>query len=164
MRLGIVLSTAAVLSAAPARAEELRAQAEPAPSRHLFYAEAFGKGGLYGLGYEYALTPWLSLGGAGSYAVIRDQQIATVAPYLHAKLLKGARHALVADLGAVLARSHVPSPVNGWDGMTDAGGGGFVSLGWERDSEHFLVRVTGSLVVGEGGAAPWFGVAIGFRP
>lgn len=59
--------------------------AEPAPAQHLFYVEALGKGGLYGLGYEHALTSRLSLGGAGSFAVVSDQQVLTLSPYVQAR-------------------------------------------------------------------------------
>ncbi|HVK83203.1 MAG TPA: hypothetical protein VM513_03800 [Kofleriaceae bacterium] len=152
--------------ALPASAE-VRATASThaqAPSRHLFYVEAFGKGGLYGLGYELAITPRLSLGAAGSFAVVREQQVLTLAPYVHATLVRGERNALFTDVGALFARSHIPSPVEGWDGMTDSGGGGFVSLGWERATRHLVLRASGSVVAGEGGVTPWAGFAIGVRP
>lgn len=156
----------AMCCAAPALAD-VRATAtadEAAPSRHLFYAEAFGKGGLYGVGYELAITPRLSLGAAGSFAIVREQQVLTLAPYVHATIVRGERNALFAELGALFARSHIPSPVEEWDGMTDVGGGGFASLGWERATRHLVLRASGSVVAGEGGVTPWAGFAIGFRP
>ena len=160
--------SSAVLCAVPARAEELRADATAAPaaapSRHLFYAELFGKGGLYGIGYELALTPRLSIGAAGSFAVVRDQQLLTVAPYVHATLVRGKKNALFGELGALLVHSRIPSPVDDWDGMTDTGAGGFSSLGWERATRHLVFRTSGSIVAGEGGVTPWLGFAIGFRP
>ncbi len=134
------------------------------PSKNLFYAEVGGKAGLYGIGYERALTSRLSLGVAGSYIVLRDQHIATAAPYVHATIVRGERNALYADLGAALVHSRIPSPVPDWDGMTDTGGGGFASIGWERFSRHLVFRTSGSIVVGEGGVAPWLGFAIGVRP
>jgi hypothetical protein len=141
--------------ATPAAADE---------GHHLVYVEALGKAGLYGLGYEHALTSRLSLGGAASFAVIRDQQVLTLSPYVHGTLARGTRHALFTELGAVFVHSRIPSPVDDWDGMSDSGGGGFASLGWERAGDHLVVRASASVVVGEGRLAPWVGIAIGFRP
>lgn len=152
MRGGLVLCVLAFASSA--RADD----------NNLFYAEAGGKAGLYGVGYERTLTSRLSLGVAASYVVLRDQQIATAAPYVHATIVRGRRHAFFAELGAALVHSRLPSPVDDWDGMTDTGGGGFASLGWERATRHFVLRTSGSIVVGEGGVAPWLGFAIGVRP
>lgn len=166
MRWGIIFAAVAVsATSARARADVLELRSAPEqPSRHLFYVEALGKAGLYGVGYEHRITNRLSLGAAGSFAKIRDQEILTLSPYVHGKLLAGKHHALFTEIGAVFVRSHLPSPVDDWDGMTDSGGGGFASLGWERDGKHVVVRLSGSLVVGEGGASPWLGFAIGFRP
>lgn len=145
--------------------DQLRATADAAPpGRNLFYVEVGGKGGLYGLGYERMLTSRLSLGVAGSFAPIRGQQVLTLSPYLHAPLVRGRRHALFAELGATFAHSRIPSPVDDWDGMSDSGGGGFASLGWERAGRRIVVRAAASVVAGEGGFAPWFGVVIGVRP
>lgn len=132
--------------------------------RHLIYGELLGKGGLYGIGYEYAMTSHLSVGGAASFSVIRDQQVTTVSPYLHATLLRGERNALFTEVGAILAHTHVPSPVPGWDGMSDTGSGGFLSLGWERGTRHLVIRASAGVVVGEGGLGPMAGFSIGFRP
>ena len=148
---------------APNSDEAVTKTAEP-PSRHLIYFELLGKGGLYGIGYEYTIAPWLGFGGAASYAELRDQQLFTVSPYLHFTPLAGKRHALFAELGGILAHSRVPSPVMSWDGVSDTGGGGFVSLGWEYHRKHVVLRTSGALVVGEGGFAPMLGFAIGARP
>lgn len=158
---------AVVACAAPARADDVSASASQAPprgSRHLVYGELLGKGGLYGVGYELAITPRLAIGAAGSFAVVREQQLLTVAPYVHATLVRGDHDALFTELGPVLVHSHIPSPVDDWDGMSDTGGGGFVSLGWERAWRHLVVRTSGSVVAGEGGVSPWLGFAIGVRP
>ena len=48
--------------------------------------------------------------------------------------------------------------------MSESGGGGFASLGWERAGRRVVLRASGSVVAGEGGVAPWLGLAIGFRP
>jgi hypothetical protein len=132
---------------------------------HLIYVEAGGKAGAYGVGYELSITPRLALGAVASYAVLRDQHIATGSPYLHATILRGRHNALFGELGLVLAYSKIPSPVMTWDGMSESGAGGAAALGWERTFKHgFLTRVQGSVLVGEGGAAPWFGISFGWRP
>lgn len=130
-------------------------------SKHLVYGEVLGKAGLYGVGYEYQLTDRLAVGGAASFAVVSDQQIATFAPYVHGTILGGRHHHFFGEFGAVIAHSKLPSPVMDWDGMSDTGGGSFGSLGWERRSEHLVLRASASLVLGEGGVAPMVGFAIG---
>lgn len=136
----------------------------PARSKNLMYAELGGKAGIYGVGYERTLTSRLSLGVAASFVVVRDQQITTAAPYVHATIVRDERNALFAELGAALVHSKLPSPVDDWDGMSDTGGGGFASLGWERATRHLVLRTSGSIVAGEGGVAPWLGFAVGVRP
>lgn len=161
----VVASLVVGLWALPARADEVHAIATPdAPSKNLVYVEALGKGGLYGVGYERTMTSRLALGVAGSFAVIRDQHLTTVSPYVHGTLIRGTRHALFTELGATFVHSRLPSPVDDWDGMSDSGAGGFASLGWERTGRHIVVRTSASVVAGEGGVAPWLGVAIGYRP
>jgi hypothetical protein len=129
-------------------------------SKHLVYGEVLGKAGLYGVGYEHTLNGRLSLGAAASYAMINDQQVATIAPYLHVRIL-GHRNRLFGEVGGVLARSHLPSPVMGWDGMTESGIGALTSIGWERRTEHLVLRVSASVVLGTGGIAPMLGFMIG---
>lgn len=160
----LACASSAALADASSPTAIVESAAPPAPGKNLFYAELGGKAGLYGIGYERALTSRLSLGVAASYAVLRGQHIATVAPYVHATIVRGARHALFAELGAAFVHSHIPSPVPDWDGMSDSGGGGVVSLGWERAARHVVLRTSASIVAGEGGLAPWLGFAIGVRP
>lgn len=161
--------TAAVLCAGLplAHAEEAdgyqETTASPRVGKNLFYVEALGKGGLYGIGYERVITPRLSIGAAGSYAVLDEQQVLTFAPYVHGTLLQGRRHAMFTEVGAIIAESHLPSPVDGWDGMTTTGGGGFLSLGWEYTRSHFFLRTSASVVAGDGGIGPMLGFALGFR-
>jgi len=159
-----LLACASVAHAESAHAESVHASTAPTePSRNLFYAELGGKAGLYGIGYERTLTSRLSLGVAGSFLILRDQQITTTSPYVHATIARGERHAFYAEIGATLVHSKLPSPVDDWDGMSESGGGGFASLGWERGTRHLVLRASGSIVVGEGGVAPWLGFAMGFR-
>jgi hypothetical protein len=149
--LAIVVAMAAVYPQA-ASAEESK--------QHLVYGEVLGKAGLYGLGYEHTLNGRLSLGGAVSYAMLNDQQVATIAPYLHVRIF-GHRNSFFGEVGGVFARSHLPSPVMGWDGMTESGVGALTSLGWERRTEHLVLRASASLVMGTGGIAPMLGFMIG---
>jgi hypothetical protein len=128
------------------------------------YVELLGKGGLYGVGYEYAIAPWLGFGGAASFAQVRGEQTFTVSPYLHLTALAGGRHALFGEVGAILAHARVPSPVMGWGGASDTGGGGFAALGWEYRRRHVVLRTSAAIVAGEGGVAPMLGFAIGVRP
>jgi hypothetical protein len=134
------------------------------PTRTLIYVEALGKGGAYGIGLERPITRRLSLGGVASWITVRGQQISTVSPYLHATLTRRGRHALFGELGAVLAHSKIVSPVDGWSGMSDTGGGGIAGLGYERDGKRLVFRAQGSVLAGEGGVAPWAGLAIGVKP
>ncbi len=140
-----------------------RLVAADAPTQ-VVYAEVLGKAGEYGLGYEHVIAPRLSLGVAGSYAVIRDQQLLTIAPYLHITIASHRAHALFGEVGAAFVHSHVPSPVASWDGTTDDGGGGLVSLGYQHTTHRFVVRTTASAMVGEGGVGPALGFTIGVRP
>lgn len=126
----------------------------------LVYLELFGKGGLYGVGYEHDITPTLSLGGAASYIVVRDQELTTASPYVHARVRKH----LYVELGAVLEHSAIRSKVADWDGMSATGSGGFASVGYEGTVRKVVVRASGSAMVGAGGASPWVGLSFGWRP
>jgi len=158
MRLGILAVFATTIAHAEPAVTK-RALVE-APSNTV-YVELLGKAGPYGLGYERRITERLWLGVAASYANVRGQQIATAAPYVHVRLL-GDRNSLFTEPGAVFVQTRIPSPVPEWDGMSDSGGGGFASLGWQRSWTHLIVRAHGSVMVGEGGATPWLGAAIGY--
>jgi hypothetical protein len=143
---------------------EKQASPDAPASRHLVYVELLGKAGAYGVGYEYTVMPWLAFGAAGSYAVLGDQHITTGAPYVHATLLGHASHRLFGELGAIVAHSHVPSPVSDWTGMTSTGTAGFASLGYEHAGKRVVVRASGSVVAGDGGLGPMVGLSIGARP
>jgi hypothetical protein len=145
----------ATLLAAPAHAE-------PAARANLVYAEALGKGGPYGVGYERAITPRLALGAVASFAVLRDQQLATLAPYVHVRIA-GRRNVLYGDVGLAIVHSRVPSPVAGWDGDSDTGAGGLAALGYERAGDRVVFRAYAAVMAGEGGVAPAIGLALGVR-
>ena len=135
--------------------------AEPSLPRHTVYAEALGKAGPYGVGYELGITPRLALGIAASYAIIRDQQLTTIAPYVHADFIRGKRHSMYGDFGVVFVHSRIPSPVPEWDGMSESGAGGQATLGWEWRPWRLIVRTSAGLAVGEGGLWPFIGLAVG---
>lgn len=166
MRMGLPIVLAGLCAARAAHADSIREAAPPPepPGKNLVYVELGGKAGAYGVGYERAIAPWLGLGFAGSFLVVRDQQISTGAAYLHATVARHRKHAAFVELGAILAHSKIPSPVDSWDGMSDTGGGGVLGVGWERAGRHVVVRAQGQVLAGEGGLAPWAGVAIGVRP
>lgn len=165
LRIGV--SLCCVLIANTVRADDRvdkTADVETPASRHLVYVEILGKAGAYGVGYEYTLMPWLAFGGAASLAVLDGQQITTVAPYTHATLLGKHQHRMYAELGSIVAHSRLRSPVSDWKGMTNTGTGAFVSLGYEHDSKHVVLRASGSVVAGDGGLGPMIGLSIGARP
>jgi hypothetical protein len=68
------------------------------------------------------------------------------------------------ELGAIVAHSHIPSPVSDWTGMTSTGTAGFASLGYEHDRKRVVLRASGSIVAGDGGVGPMVGLSIGARP
>lgn len=152
--------------AGPARADDGITATTTAsePSRQLVYLEAFGKGGLYGIGYEHALAPWLAIGGAGSWSALRGQHVLTIAPYAHATIVGNDHHALFGELGAIGARSSIASTVPDWNGMITYGAAGFGNVGYELTWHRKVVRASTGVAVGRGGAQPMFGIAIGARP
>lgn len=162
-RIGLCWLLLAASAHADDRVEDHAARDAPA-SRHLIYVELLGKAGAYGVGYEYTLMPWLAFGAAASYAVVGDQHITTGAPYVHVTLLGHARNRMFGELGAIIAHSHIPSPVSDWTGMTSTGTAGFASLGYEHTRTHVVLRASGSIVAGDGGVGPMVGLSIGARP
>lgn len=131
--------------------------------RHTVYAEAMGKAGPYGIGYELGISRRLALGFAASYATVRDQQLTTIAPYVHGDIVRGVRHSMFADVGLIVVHSKVPSPVPEWDGMSETGAGMQATLGWEWRPSWLVVRTSMGVAVGEGGVAPFLGFAVGAR-
>ena len=162
-RIGLCVLLLTTSARADDRVEKRAAPDAPA-SRHLIYVELLGKAGAYGVGYEYTLMPWLAFGAAASYAQLGDQHVTTGAPYIHATLLGHARNRMFGELGAIVAHSHIPSPVSDWTGMTSTGTAGFASLGYEHDRKRVVLRASGSIVAGDGGVGPMVGLSIGARP
>ena len=156
-----------VLSLLPrgARAEEGRDAAVPAAGDrlalpHAAYFELLGKNGLYGLGYDFALTDWLGLGPSAAYYTVESERIFSIAPYVNLYPVTGRWGAVLVQAGAQLVHVSVPSEVAGWSGTSTNGGAGLVSVGYEHRGT-FLFRFLVSGVFGAGGVFPWTGVALG---
>ncbi len=141
----------------------VHATLEATVRRHVIYAEVLGRAGVYGLGYERSLTARLAVGGAASVAMLGGQQLYTLAPYVHARLLGGDGHTAFAQLGLAVVHSRLPSPVPEWDGMVDTGVGGQPALGWQWQTARTVLRATAGVAVGKAGVGAFTGLAMGLR-
>lgn len=159
----LLLAALAAGVPAPALAEQPPHEPRADTGRTFVYAELLGKGGPWGIGLESPLTPRLAIGTVASAAVVRDQQLYTVSPYLHATIVRRGRHALFGELGASLVHSRIPSPVPMWEGTSDTGVGGLATLGWEFTRARLGVRGYLAGALGKGGLAPFAGLALGAR-
>jgi len=135
--------------------------ATTAAPRHAVYLEAFGKGGLWGLGYAYALRPQLAVGGVASLTWLDGQRIASLSPSLTWYPLATTHHRWFVDGGPQLVRLSTPSPVPEWSGTAANGLGVQLATGYEY-RHGVLVRVFAMAVAGQGGLAPWFGADVGW--
>jgi hypothetical protein len=133
------------------------ARAEP---RHAIYGELFGKGGLWGAGYDVQLAPRFAIGAVASYYVLGGDHYLTLAPYVAAYPLLRGHHRWFVHAGPQIVRRATPSPVPEWDGMTTTAVSGELSSGYEYRS-RVLVRVYGMASVGDR-FAPWLGVSFGW--
>lgn len=129
--------------------------------RGIVYTELLGKGGLWGLGYDYPLARRLDAGAVASYVVIDGQHIWTLAPYARLAIAGGDRNRFYVDFGPQLVRVSTPSPVPEWMGTSSTGVGTQLSAGYEHRSRAVL-RVFVMGTIGRGGAAPWLGVDLGW--
>ena len=131
----------------------------PAPARrHAAYLELLGKGGLWGIGYDYLAWPRLALGATASYAVVGGEHVATLSPYAALYPAGGRRHRWLVQLGPQIVHLARPSPVPEWPGQSSTGVGGQLGTGYELRT-RLLVRAFAMVTVGEGGLAPWLGVS-----
>lgn len=128
--------------------------------RHAIYVEALGKGGLWGVGYDYLATRHLAIGATGSIAMFGGERIVTVAPYLGIYPLPRPRHRWFIHAGAEVANLSRPSPVPEWPGTSSTGVGASVATGYELRT-RVLIRAYAMVTVGAGGVAPWLGVSLG---
>lgn len=130
-----------------------------ADDRHTVYAELFGKGGLYGLGYDVRLGERFAVGAVASYYVLGGDRFTTVAPYVAAYPV-GERHRWFVQVGPQLVRRVTPSPVPEWDGMSETALSGELSTGYEY-RDKIVLRVYGMAAVGAR-FVPWLGGSIGW--
>src|SRR5262245_55405201 len=98
--------------------------------RHAIYIDVLGKGGLWGLGYDYQLTTHFAIGTVASYYHLTGDHYATWAPYLAACPIGRGRHRWFAQAGPQIVHHVTPSPVAEWQGMTTTGASGELSSGY----------------------------------
>src|SRR5687767_5867760 len=99
--------------------------------RHAVYVEVLGKGGLWGAGWDAAITSRLGAGVAASFYVVDRTQVASLSPYLAAYLLGTGRHRWFVHAGPQLVKVTVSSPVPEWQGTSASGIGAELSTGYE---------------------------------
>lgn len=128
---------------------------------HGIYAEIFGKGGLWGLGYDHRLAPRLLVGAVASAYALDGQRVISLSPYLGFYLARIGPHAWFADAGLQLVHTWASSPIPEWTGHSASGVGALVATGYEY-RVRILVRVFAEGVVGKGGALPWLGAGVGW--
>lgn len=132
-----------------------------APLRRAVYAEALGRGGLYGIGYEQELVPGVVLGAVASYYALRGDHVATLAGYLGGPLLTRGQGSWFLHGGSTVTLLRTPSPVAAWSGRTELGVSATLVSGYERRAP-LLVRVYAACSAGVGGFAPWAGLTLGW--
>ena len=161
-RVGVAMIAAvAVLATEPVSWVHAEVVVGPTLPKHAIYVEVLGKGGVWGLGYQQDLRPWLGLGAVASFIVLDGQWISTLAPYLTAYPLGRGQHRWFVDVGPEVVYLVTPSPVPEWAGTSDAGVAGHLSSGYEFRGSVF-VRAYAMGIVGRYGIAPWAGVSIGW--
>jgi len=126
------------------------------------YVEAFGAGGLWGVGVDHRIQPRWALGAVASGGSSEDQSYISVTPYAALDILRSnsGHHAWLIDGGAQLAHTWNESPVPEWNGTSATGIGGMLSSGYEYRN-RILLRVFAQTVFGKGGIVPWLGADIG---
>lgn len=125
------------------------------------YLEVFGKGGLWGLGYDRRLARRIAIGVVGSGQSLDGERYLSLSPYVGTYLVRYGRSAWFADLGAQVAHVWSVSPVPEWSGTSSTGIGGIASTGYEFRG-RLLVRLFLHAAIGKGGALPWAGAGVGW--
>jgi hypothetical protein len=161
-----------LFSALLALASAARAHADDGPRRaHTIYGEVLGKGGLWGVGYDYrpGLAPIdrFGVGVAASYNLLDGQRVLTLSPYLSFVVLERGRHAWFVQAGPHIVRVDTPSPVPEWDGTSSSGVGAQLTSGWEMHGDAgsghtWIVRAFAVGTLGRGRFAPWAGADFGW--
>lgn len=154
-----------VALAVPEAAESASELTQVAPQprgqgRHAIYVDLFGKGGLWGVGYDYQLTPRLGVGAVGSYYVLGGDRFLTASPYLSLTPVLHGAHRWFVHAGPQLVRRATPSPVPEWAGLTSTSYAAEVSSGYEyRNGLLFRAYAMGS--IGEH-VVPGIGISLGW--
>src|SRR3954463_5758597 len=91
------------------------AEAEP---RHVVSLEVLGKGGLWGLAYDYRINKHVAVGAVGSYYQLAGDHYFTLSPYVMAYPVRGEHSGWFAQIGPQLLQHTTPSPVPEWHGMS----------------------------------------------
>ncbi|MCX5745912.1 MAG: hypothetical protein NT062_25830 [Proteobacteria bacterium] len=137
------------------------AVAEPAPlRRHSIYVEAFGKGGVWGLGYDLRITERMAVGIVASYLGLDGQRMMSATPYFSYAPI-GHHDRWFIDAGPHFVDLVTPSPVPEWAGTREAGVGAEVSTGYEHRGRVFF-RVYAMGIIGGSGVSPWLGTSLGW--
>ncbi len=133
----------------------------PAPRRHAVYLELLGRGGLWGVGYDYQINRWLGAGATASFYVLDSQRVTALSPYMALYPLGHGHHRAFLHVGPQFMHVATPSPVPEWNGTSSSGVGAALSAGYEYRN-HILVRIYAMGVAGRGGATPWLGASLGW--
>lgn len=128
---------------------------------HVVYVDALGRGGLWGLGYEYMAWKRFALGVTGSFYQLDDERYITLSPYLSYYPLSLEKHRWYMQLGPQFIRESTVSPVPEWNGIASSHFSGAFTTGYEYRS-RFLLRVYGMAIVGSSGVLPWTGASVGW--
>lgn len=127
---------------------------------HALYVDVLGKGGLWGLGYDYQLTHRFAVGAVASYYVLGGDQYLTFSPYVAAYPVRSGAHAWFAQIGPQVVHRATPSPVPEWNGMSTTSLSAELSTGYEY-RRGILARIYVMGAVGDR-FAPGLGVSLGW--
>ena len=154
-------TSVALADPADGLAPVVSASAPRVPQAHSIYVELLGKGGLWGLGYDYQFHRRVGVGATASFFIVGGERVLTFSPYLVGYLLGTHRHRWFVQGGPQLSYVYTPSPVPEWPGASATGIGVELCSGYEY-RRHVLVRVFAMSTLGKGGFAPWMGVSLGW--
>jgi hypothetical protein len=152
-RIALVLAAITVL--------DVEARAEP-DRAHTVYIDVLGKGGLWGLGYEWRHHPRLALGAVASLYQLAGDRYTTFSPYVAAYPILAGHHGWFLQVGPQVVHRATPSPGPEWAGMSSTGYAGELSTGYEHRSE-LVIRVYAMVSAGDR-VVPWLGASIGWSP
>lgn len=127
---------------------------------NVIYAEIMGKGGLYGIGYDRSILPWLGVGAAFSYYDLFGARAMFICPYLNLYPIAGVKNALLVQAGPEIIYAWASTGMINWAGDSAMGVGGQLSAGYEYRG-GFVFRLLFTTFFGAGGALPWGGMSFG---